>query len=228
MTTKSTTKKNPRISVNKLAEYVDANPTRRKQIVRDAKYPAKYIVTRYSDAREAIKEYIKSGMDDAILLNAIEKIKSKKPDTDFQAQDNALSIEMLEIVMVSDLSPLEGFDYGNPPENKIITIGEVDVSVNPDLLVVDKVGGAVNVGGLKFNTSRSVKLTDESLKVVAAINHKYISENIVTGTDVANNKMSFSYDVFGERTESCPSGYAVRMKRVEAACEEIAMWWDKL
>lgn len=44
----------PRLSVNKLAEYLEASSTRRKKIVFDAKYPEKFIVTRYKEAREAI------------------------------------------------------------------------------------------------------------------------------------------------------------------------------
>ena len=46
----------PRISVNKLAEYMEANSIRRKKIVYDAKYPQKFIVTRYKESKDTIKQ----------------------------------------------------------------------------------------------------------------------------------------------------------------------------
>jgi hypothetical protein len=37
----------PRLSANQLAEYLTATPTRRKSIIREAKFPKKSVVARY-------------------------------------------------------------------------------------------------------------------------------------------------------------------------------------
>jgi hypothetical protein len=44
----------PRISVNKLAQYVTSRATRQNQILRTAKFPPEYITAYYRDASEAI------------------------------------------------------------------------------------------------------------------------------------------------------------------------------
>ena len=219
----------PRISVNKLGEYIEANPTRRKQIVKDCKYPSNFIQTRYSDAREALKKYILNGLNDDIINDTIKAIGDKPNDTDFQENDNSCSIAMLEKVLDSDLSILDGYTFRAFSEtNKLVEISGVDISVYPDLVLTKTVGVTENIGVLKFNVGKTVELSEESSKVIAAMLYKYTEDYIAIGTQLPNLKMCLSFDVFNGTFESSPKAYALRMKRVESACEEIALWWDKL
>ena len=74
----------PQISLNKLAEYLDANPTRRKRIVKDAKDPQPFIVTRYNEARNGIIEYINSGCDVQKIEDVISSLKDKIQNLNFK------------------------------------------------------------------------------------------------------------------------------------------------
>lgn len=58
----------PRISVNKLAQYVTSRATRQNQILRTAKFPPDYITTYYRDAAEAIARFLAGGMIDFGIL----------------------------------------------------------------------------------------------------------------------------------------------------------------
>ena len=219
----------PRISVNKLAEYLESSPTRRKKIIYDAKYPSKFIVTRYTDARDIMKTYLRNGQEEDFVLKAIEDLEKKKPKTDFQEQDIALSIESLELLLETDTSVLEGYEVSCfEGVNELVKIVGVDVSVNPDLILTKKVGDIVNVGSVKLHLSKSNLLSNESQKVVAVMLQSFTSSYVVKKGEVANYKQSKSVDVFQRTIECCPTAFKLRMKNVEAACEEIALWWDTL
>lgn len=221
--------KNPRVSVNKLAEYLEANATRRKQIVSDTKYPEKFITTRYKDARENIKSYLTNGLDEDFILDAIDDFKAIKPKTDFQAQDKQLSIESLEALLEADLSILDACDLSiHDDENKLIKIMGVDISVNPDIIITKNIGGIVHKGALKIHLSKNNTLSEESQLIVSVMVYKYVSDFIIKLGESANTKICYSLDVFNVSIKCCPSSYKLRMKRIEAACEEIAMWWGKL
>ncbi len=223
------TESKPRISINKLAEYIEANPSRRKQIVKDAKNPPKFKTIRYGEAREALKKYISKGFDAGIITSAIELISQKSDETDFQEQDSNLSIELLEKILDSDLSFLENYIYEPFPKGADqIEISGVNISVYPDLVIKKEIDGKVNVGALKLHISKNSEMTAESLKIISAVLYKYVEDYIAQEGEKPNFKMCLSHDVFNSMHEESPKSYVLRMKRVEAACEEIALWWAKL
>ena len=81
----------PKISVNKLGEYLQTNPQRRKTIIYDMNYPKSYKVARYIEAKEAIKNYFISNFDEEVLNASIYAHEAKKPESEFQEQDKQLS-----------------------------------------------------------------------------------------------------------------------------------------
>lgn len=222
--------KTPRISVNKLAEYLEAIPTRRKQIVKDAKYPAKFITTRYKDARDGTKHFLSSNMDEEYVLGLIERLESiEEFDTEFQEQDINLSIQCLESLLDCDVTLLGDFRIKPfEDENKLVHISGVDISVNPDLVVEKEIEGKLNIGAIKLHISKTYTLTEESQKIVAVMLYNYVIAYLLEGSQVPNLKLCCSFDLFNKTIESCPSSFKHRMKKIEAACEEISLWWDSL
>lgn len=57
-------KRSPKISANKLGEYINSAPHRRKEIVKNQKYPKGFIVTRYNDAKSTIIDFFIRGKGD--------------------------------------------------------------------------------------------------------------------------------------------------------------------
>jgi hypothetical protein len=219
----------PRISVNKLAEYLEAIPTRRKQIVYDAKYPQKYIVTRYKDARDGMKSYISGTINEDGVLELISDIEDKKPDTDFQEQDNRLSIEALEALLNTDNVYLEGCAISSYDDgNELVNISGVAISINPDLVIRKEIDGVTHVGAMKLHISKTNSLSEESQKIVAVLLFQYVDEFIKEEDEAASSKICLSFDVFKQHIEFCPSAYKLRVRKIEAACEEIALWWESM
>ena len=221
--------KKPRISVNKLAEYLEAISTRRRKIVEDAKYPEKFIVTRYKDARGVINNFLSNNIDEEFVLDTIIEFENKESDTEFQEQDNRLSGESLESILEADISLLDGCEVSTyEDKNELIEISGVDISVNPDLLVTKIVDGVRAIGAMKLHISKTNQLSDESQKVVAVMLYLYVGKFIIGKGEAENPKLCLSFDVFKQCIECCPTSYKHRIKKIEAACEEIGLWWDKL
>lgn len=222
-----TPRKNPRISVNKLAEYLEADSTRRRKIVQDAKTPQDFIVARYKEARVAIKDFLVS-KNDKTLYDTIADLKSTKPTSDFIANDIMASIKSLKHATNIELSILNGCEISDyDGYNECIKIAGVEISVNPDLVVKKKVGSAIYVGAIKLHLPMA-SLSIESQRIVAVMLNSYVESNIAVSPEVQNTKLSISLDVFQERFECCPSSFKTRMKKIEAACEEIALRWDSI
>lgn len=221
----------PRISVNKLAEYLEAHADRRKKIVQDAKYPAGYITARYKDAREAIKDYIRGVSDEDAILSRIDEFESAIPDSDWQENDNASSAEALKFLLDTDISCWEEFEIEPfEGENTLIEISGVGISVHPDLVVRMTDGASALVGLIKLHLAKNNELSEESQKIVAILLYQFAGQFIADETDgeIATPKCCISFDVFRRRSEYCPTAVKMRVRKIETACEEIALWWGKL
>lgn len=227
--TKKSAKKSPRISVNKLAEYLEATPQRRKAIVFDSKYPKAFKATRYKFARDCMKAYISMESDEDDLLNAIDELNAKEPESEFQENDINSSVEALEAILETDTTIFEDFEIdAHNEENQLVKISGVAISVNPDLIITSYDDDTKLYGALKFHISKTNTLSEESQNIVAVMLYLYAEKYLSDLGDKASTKLCFSFDVFNESIVSCPNAYKMRMRKIEAACEEIALWWDKL
>jgi hypothetical protein len=215
-----------RISINKLAEYMSANTLRRKQIVKDAKTPKKFIIARYSEARNAIKSYVISGFDADILTNCIISLEKKKPETPYQEDDTRNSIRALESLLSADIPDIEGCSIDLfTSDNKLVTLKGLDISVNPDLVIKDNESG--RIGGMKIHISKGSQLSDDGRMYVATM-LKYFHINCGVAEKEIEDKLCISMDVFGASYSTSPKAYKRTLHAIEAACEEIVSRWDSL
>jgi hypothetical protein len=220
---------NPRISLNKLGEYLQANPQRRKKIVSDAKNPNPFIVTRYGDAREAIKKYFTANFDEEILNASLEAHETKSTTSEFQEQDQALSIELLELMLDLDLPDLSDFTVSvYNGDNPKLNISGVDVSVNPDLIIRGNYRGQKIVGAIKLHISKSNQLDEEGAKNVATLLKEFTENHIAADDEKVHLPLCISVDTFGKSIGTAPRSFKRRMTHISSACEEIALWWDTL
>ena len=87
----------PRISINKLAQYVTSRAARQNQILRNAKFPPDYITTYYREAGEAIARFLSSNMIEAGILERAIKSLSQAPSTNvYETRRLAGNIDALE------------------------------------------------------------------------------------------------------------------------------------
>ena len=220
---------NPKISINKLGEYLEANPSRRRRIVFDQKNPVAFITTRYNKAREIAVEYFSSNFDEEIILGGIEDIDRDKNSTDFQANDNQKSMEYLERLLDIDLPNFDNLTISKYiGDNPKVNLNGLEVSVNPDLIVRGILRGKKVVGAIKLHISQSNSLNDESAKNVATILHLFVEQFIAEDDELADIRLCYSIDIFSETIESAPRSFFRRRNYISDACLEIIMWWNNL
>lgn len=217
----------PRISVNKLGEYLTASPVRRRRIVSDQKRPSDFIVARYREASEAINRFLLEGQSPDFLQAEIERISGIEPNTPWQAEDYALSSEAIEsfLDIYGDL-PLDGCELERgDPEAAPLLVAAVQVNVRPDAISrsTNRSGGQT-VGAIKLYFPKTVSLSDDAGAYIATTLHQYVNEYF-SAYGSADYRRCHVVDVFGQQIFTAPQSFIRRRRDIEAACEEIARAW---
>lgn len=213
----------PRISVNKLGEYLTATPSRRRRIIMDQKRPSNFIVTRYRNAIDPIINFLINGANDySIIDQSLYDLMEREVTSDFQEQDRDLSIEAIEsFIELTDEYEFEGIEYNVPSENVIINISGVDVSVKPDLIQLNSTS---NIGLLKLYFVKRNPLTETSGSYIGTVLHQYAMQNMEDTSNI-DFRLCQTVDIFAKNVYTAPRTYIRRQNDIEAACQEIASVW---
>lgn len=216
----------PKISLNKLGEYLDATPSRRRRIVKDQQAPQAFVVARYTDARDQIVSFLEGGMEDeGRLLAAASRLRIEETTTDFAKQDKLASADAIEDFLdTSEQLDISGLSaYGtDKTTSEILEISGVSVSVRPDVILKDESGGKV-IGAVKLHFSKSNPLSAKSREYAATALRVYLAE---AGHASVDHSKCFVVDIPTQQASHAAKAYKRKMNDIEAACEEIVARWN--
>lgn len=222
--------KTPKISANKLGEYMVATPARRKGIIKDQKRPSPAISARYRHAEAPLVEFLSTGNIDA-LHSAAGKLRATGGGSVWAQGDREATADALEAL--GRLAPkllLPELTYKQPTSrSQKLMIGGLPVSVQPDMLVFSEAKGKRQVGALKFHYIKNEEssLTSKGAQYVATLLHQWLLTFGPAGF-VPTPALSKSVDVFRGNIEAAPASQSRRLSDLEAACEEITVRWPTL
>ncbi len=225
-----TTRRAPRISVNKLGEYMTATPLRRRRIIQDQKRPKGFILPRYNEAQEAITKYLVGGkLDDGRLISEIERLNNAPSATQWESDRKRLAAEamqsFLEIADSIDLKGLSSASGGN--DQPRLSIGGLELSIRPEVLLSGSDRqGRPTAGALKLYFSKTNPLTEDSAAYIATALHAFVEAHMQPAHAEARNCRVI--DVFGQKVYTAPRASARRRNDLAAACEEIARAWEQV
>jgi len=221
----------PRISVNKLAECMSAKAGRKRQILRDQKYPD-FKGMYYREATEAVSLCLASGLEDTTMLSKAVKLLEQAPagktGTLRRLNSNIDAIEAFESML--DTIDLKG---GNPElgENRPekLTFHGVEVSVRPEIVLRGhgKMGKPM-VGALKVHFSKTFTLDAASAGIVSAVLQRYAEDKISGGDEIVGSQYCFVIDVGSKAVYPAAKSITARLKDVEAECQNIAALWPTI
>ncbi|MFA9288046.1 hypothetical protein ACCQ08_24930 [Comamonas sp. SY3] len=222
-----------KISVNKLAELlVTSNPSRRRKIVQDQKYPSTSVVARYRLAQAPIAAFLRGGRDPQIINTAIATLRAPFDGTEWTLDDRWNTADALErFLEVADSLPSskdEKYTQGDTSAPKL-NIAGVDVSVRPDLLIKFTNRGAEYTGAVKFHFIKNPDsaLTHAGSEYVSVLMHRWLEEFGPDGSK-PSHAHCICIDVFRGSMVTAPKSTTRRMTEVTAACEEVAARWQVL
>ncbi|MEA9752434.1 hypothetical protein VDG03_15705 [Xanthomonas campestris pv. raphani] len=218
----------PKISLNKLGEYLTATPSRRKRIILDQQDPKAFIVARYSDARAEIVQFLASGMDDdSSLIESAKRLRSDRSGTDFACQDRIASAEAIEnFLEASDKIQLEDLVVV-PVENsssEAMQISGVSVSIRPDAYLKDPVTGDIK-GAIKLHFPKTTPLSEQAAEYVGAATKVFLQQE--KRSPVVDHRKCYVVDVSTQAVYSAPKSHIRKMNDIAAACEEIDARWKR-
>lgn len=217
--------KNPRLSVNKLAEYMIADPLRRRQIVKDAKHQKPFKTGLYNESRSAITQYLGSHCDENGVLATIENLQNKEIRSDWQKDDRDNSILSLEMMLDTELPDLSDYDIQYNEENPLVRLAGLDISVFPAVILTHK--KTSKTGGIKVHISKGNELKEPALEYVSTMVKVFFIESGIKENKIDDNSC-ISIDVFRKAYKVAPKSYKRTLGKIEAACEEICMRWERI
>lgn len=219
--------KKPRISVNKLGEYLTATPSRRKRIIEDQQDPKPFITKRYGDARQEIVGFLSSDMnDDSKILQAAENLKIHSGGTDFCEQDRTASSEAIHSFLeASENLDLEGLVVVpvSASESSTMDVAGVTISMRPDVILKDKETGQVK-GCVKLHFPKTTPLDIQGGEYVATALRVHLGNSNVA----VDPKKCYVVDVPTKQVYCAPKAFKRKMNDISAACEEIDVRWKKI
>jgi hypothetical protein len=215
-------RENPRISINKISEYVTALPSRRRTIIKQQKRPPSFIVPYYKDAETTVVEYLTSPEVQAEWLDLkIQELSNKSVSTEWEENRRNICIDALD----SFVEFMEELDFGNlsciigEPKPEKLNIAGVQISVRPEIYLIDKDRNVKGCVKLVLGKGREVSADEAGYTGVCL--QRWMMEKF----NVSNNKTCFLIDIFGGVCHIAPKAYRKKMSDIEAACEEIVRAW---
>jgi hypothetical protein len=230
----------PQVSASQVAEYLSATSTRRKRIIRDARFPKASITAQYDGARVGFVNFLdddsRSFNHLAVAKSGLEKRKLRPDATDWLRRDSDGSMEALEAFQSA---------YNKLGFSKVLcqrVLGKqvpldlwstTKISVNLDLIVRRPVmNGADKIGGTIFLFSKgepSTKARVERSKVIAGLILTYCANSpTIKGLGAADPSLCLAVDVFSHTAHKPPGTFATKLRNVEDAAEEIAARWKTI
>jgi len=220
--------KNPYMSINRLAEYLDANSFRRKSIVKNMKADKDFMKAYYQPVYAIIPRYIRNGLDSALLKNAYKKLEAKDPDGTWETRDRKNSLLALKALQDIELPDFSDYDFVTDVEKlDKVELSGVTVGIKPELYLRNKYSD--KIGALKSSIQKTEEshLTEKSRQYAATLIKWAFIEYGYEEKEIDNNAC-ISLDVFAKGYSVAPGAYKQKVKDLESACQEIALWWNVL
>jgi len=216
----------PRISANKLGEYLVSPPLRRQAIIERQKYPCSYIGAYYEPARAAIVDFIVGNIDRADLLRRTEQIVSGPHESSYAMhQAHGCAEAVLHFLDLEPRLDLRGMTPVIVERHEKLDVEGVDVSVYPDVVLVghdDKERPIV--GAIKLHFPKSHPQTEATAEYVATLLRMHAHLRMADRGKVREDAC-IVVDVFAGQVRTAPRGYRRRWRDIGAACEEIRRVW---
>jgi len=221
----------PRISVNKLAEYVVSKGARQRQILRDQKFPQDFKVTYYREASEAIAKCIASNLEDISSLELALKILEQQSPEKIGAQRRVTAnVDAIETFMsMMDNIELMGATptLGAHAPQKLMK-QNVEISVRPEIILRGKGKSKKSlVGAMKLHFPRTFPLNAESASYVSAITYEY-SHSHLAGEEEAHGPYCMVIDIGSKAVYPGIKSTVQKLKDVAAECRNIAGLWPTI
>lgn len=223
----------PRISVNKLAEYMVSKAARQRKLLKDRKYPDPdfQMGMYHREASEAVARYLVSDQISTDPIdNQISVIKQQTPDKIGTQRRLNSNIEAMERF----LEMLDDFDFGTAQAEhgehspQKLTYHGVEISVRPEIILRGNIKGKSVVGGVKLHFAKSFEMTDETAGFVSAAIQEYCDRYMTFDGSIVHSAYCQVFDIGSGNVFPGVKSTKSRLRDIEDTCRNIADIWPNL
>ncbi|MBY6056758.1 hypothetical protein [Leisingera daeponensis] len=209
-----------------------ASETTKQSIIRRNYDPQPFIVTRYQDARQAIKAYLSDiSRRQKPLNHAVSMFEQRTADpaeSDLRQDDARQSIEVLTALRGMDNKLARYLFHEAPHSQPKLLLSGVEVSVRADLWIYGEHRGEEQIGAAVFRMTQDAGGRREDMgKYVATLLRMHLDQNNPTDRAPAN-RLCMAVDVRQGDVFTAPASNSRRMNDLEAACRVINALWGQV
>lgn len=219
---------NPRISVNKLAEFATAKSARQREILRDQKYPTDYKGAYYREAEKAVAMALASSLEDlSPVENTIKVLEQQNPENIGTQRRILSNIDALQsfLAMLDDIDLPGKPTLGAQTNVAKLTRHTVEISVRPEIILHGEgKSGVALCGAVKLHFPRTYSLSEEAAGLVSAVTQEWCKDKMSTNATVSGPYCCV-IDIGAQKFYPGVKSTIARMRDVSAACETIRDLW---
>jgi hypothetical protein len=225
--------KNPRFSVNHVAEYISADTAgQREAVIRSAKFPRKTAVIPYSASKKAICTFLGansgrlSDLDEDLIR--FETRLRREPDgwMKDEIRRNIAAIGAFKSAFTT--AKAGRFRFLPGPTDMAMPLEGVRINARMDLTLTETTTAGVTYSGgvvmLIAGTDAARKKIDDRRKTVAAL--LFWGLQNLGGNFEPLEKLCLSFDVFGVVATPAPKAIERLRANIAVSCREAASTWD--
>lgn len=220
----------PRISLNKLGEYLLSKPGRRRTILKRQKYPKAKIISRTNNFYSCLHKCIENGgISDDVILDEILRLDSSANGQDWHDQNLEINSRLLKnLLRIKGSFEVNGLQLEAAPNARDhLSVEGVSVSIRPELYFRGRMRGKDVFGGVKFHLPKTHALNTDSGEYVATMLKTHL-EGICPKHAIVRNDLCLVVDLPTEEVFSAPKSFKQRWNDIEAACFEIKNQWKAI
>lgn len=224
----------PRISLNKLGEYLTAtSEARRRRILLDQKFPSGIVVPRYRRFFPSVRRYVSQrGHDRGLVEGAIAELKAVNTGTPWNQDDSHNTAAALNhFLKIAPRLTEGGCEFLPPPrKNTFLMIEGVKVAISPHYILHAVIDGRPALGVVKFHLIKNVAKHMGAIGAqhAATLLHRWLIENLTDATRLPHPSLCFIVECWQDRITAAPERSEDRMENIARACREIAVIWPTL
>ncbi len=219
------------VSINPMAEFLEATETRREKIIKEQLDPDPVRVPYYQLARARMTKSILQNGSLTVIEDAQLVLRSRKPEKDtwrFYDKDNSiLALERYKKLNLPDVIS-NGRIQKVMTKAKYLPIYGVNIKVSPNLIFRTVIDGQKTIGAIKLHVSKGKPFNRRQSALVAQLLNQFLSNFVVEEDEVVDPQLCICIDPFAGTTISAFNKINLDMKELKMICSEILpAIWDK-
>lgn len=216
------------ISINPMAEFLEATDSRKKRIIKEQLEPDPVRIPYYQKARSVITKSILQNGNMTIIDETIPQIAEKTALKDWQRNDKTNSIKALNLWKGMRLPE----KYTN---NKLIKVSTkakffplfgIQIKVSPTAIFKIEIDGQTYIGAFKIHLSKGKPFNIKQSAFVAQLLNLFLN-NFVAGEDeIVDPQLCLCIDPFSGTMVSASNKMKYDVNQLKTACQEIVSIYD--